>query len=63
MYLMFTLRLRQRRMTTRRGDLGAREDFRMAMKRQMGRSIENIRTLIPRFIIQERGLLLQALNN
>lgn len=51
---------RQRRMTTRRGDLGAREDFRSAMKRQMSRSPENIPNLITRFIIHEREAILSA---
>lgn len=48
-------------MTTRRGDLGAREDFRSAMKRQMSRSPENIQNLIVRFIIHEKESILQAL--
>ena len=51
---------RQRRMTTRRGDQGAREDFRTAMKRQMSRSPENVRELIMRFIVNERESLLRA---
>ncbi|XP_046648740.1 integrator complex subunit 10-like [Daphnia pulicaria] len=51
----------QRRMTTRRGDLGAREDFRSAMKRQMGRSPENIQNLMIRFMIRERENILQAM--
>lgn len=50
-------------MTTRRGDLGAREDFRSAMKRQMSRSPENILNLIIRFIINERDTILQAIKN
>jgi hypothetical protein len=48
-------------MTTRRGDLGAREDFRSAMKRQMGRSPENIQNLMIRFMIRERENILQAM--
>ncbi|KZS08021.1 Integrator 10 [Daphnia magna] len=51
----------QRRMTTRRGDLGAREDFRAAMKRQMSRSQENIHNLIVQFMIREREAILQAM--
>ena len=48
-------------MTTRRGDLGAREDFRSAMKRQMSRSPENIHNLSIRFIVRERESILQAM--
>lgn len=50
-------------MTTRRGDLGAREDFRSAMKRQMSRSPENIQNLIIRFMIQEKEAILQAIKS
>ncbi len=50
----------QRRMTTRWGDKGAREDFRSAMKRQMGRSHENVTDLVVRFVVQERDLIMQA---
>ena len=48
-------------MTTRRGDLGAREDFRTAMKRQMNRSRENIEDLIIRFLMQERDTLVSSI--
>lgn len=48
-------------MTTRRGDMGAREDFRTAMKRQMNRSSESIEELTIRFIIHERDAILQAM--
>lgn len=50
-------------MTTRRGGEGAREDFRLSLKRQMKRSQEDMQILIPRFILQERNFLLQALSN
>jgi integrator complex subunit 10 len=50
----------QRRMTTRWGDKGAREDFRSAMKRQTARNNENISDLVIRFMLQERDQIIQA---
>lgn len=49
-------------MTTRRGDQGAREDFRAAMKRQMSRSPENVRELIMRFILNEKESILRGIH-
>ncbi|KAJ9585375.1 hypothetical protein L9F63_002835 [Diploptera punctata] len=51
----------QRRISTRGADKGVKEDFKLAMKRQVARSIEPLDNLIIKFITTERELLLQAL--
>jgi len=51
----------QRRMTTRCVDKGAKEDFRSSMKRQLERHSENIHNTVVRFMVQEREMILQAL--
>ncbi|PSN56704.1 hypothetical protein C0J52_00031 [Blattella germanica] len=51
----------QRRISTRGADKGVKEDFKLAMKRQVARSIEPLDNLIIKFLTSERDLLLQAL--
>lgn len=51
----------QRRISTRGADKGVKEDFKLAMKRQVARSIEPLDNLIIKFLTAERDLLLQAL--
>ncbi|XP_069684038.1 integrator complex subunit 10 isoform X2 [Periplaneta americana] len=51
----------QRRISTRGTDKGVKEDFKMAMKRQVARSIEPLDNLIIKFLTSERDLLLQSL--
>lgn len=48
-------------MTTRRGDQGAKEDFRVAIKRQIGRnSMQTVDELVVNFICKERTSILMA---
>ncbi|XP_075219382.1 integrator complex subunit 10 isoform X2 [Lycorma delicatula] len=49
--------INQRRMSTRGVDKGAKEDFKMAMRRQTARWNENISSLVMRFITTEKDLL------
>jgi hypothetical protein len=51
----------QRRISTRGTDKGVKEDFKLAMKRQVARSIEPLDNLIIKFLTSERDLLLQSL--
>ncbi|CAB3374081.1 Hypothetical predicted protein [Cloeon dipterum] len=51
-----------RRMATRGVDKGAKEDFRLAMKRQVARSSENIQSLVQQFLINERAAVLQTVS-
>ncbi|XP_071448135.1 integrator complex subunit 10 isoform X2 [Hetaerina americana] len=51
----------QRRMSTRGVDKGAKEDFKMAMRRQVARSNEPLDALMIHFLTNEKDLLLQTL--
>lgn len=51
----------QRRISTRGTDKGVKEDFKLAMKRQVARSVEPLDNLIIKFLTSERDLLLQSL--
>ncbi|PNF20874.1 hypothetical protein B7P43_G11190 [Cryptotermes secundus] len=51
----------QRRISTRGADKGVKEDFKLAMKRQVARSLEPLDNLIIKFLTSERDLLLQSL--
>lgn len=51
----------QRRISTRGADKGVKEDFKLAMKRQVSRSMEPLDNLIIKFLTSERDLLLQSL--
>lgn len=51
----------QRRISTRGADKGVKEDFKLAMRRQVARSGEPLDQLIIKFLTSERELLLQSL--
>lgn len=53
--------LGQRRIGTRGADKGAREEIRLAIRRQIARSNEALDQLMVKFISQERGHILQSL--
>ncbi|XP_022184301.2 integrator complex subunit 10 [Nilaparvata lugens] len=55
--------LNQRRMSTRGVDKGAKEDFKMAMRRQTARINENIETLLIQFIVNEKDAIRHCLNS
>ncbi|XP_067014792.1 integrator complex subunit 10 [Anabrus simplex] len=57
-----TLSTSQRRISTRGADKGVKEDFKMAMRRQVARSSEPLDLLIIKFLSNERELLLQSLH-
>jgi integrator complex subunit 10 len=50
----------QHRISTRGADKGVKEDFKLAMKRRVARSIEPLDNLIIKFLTSERDLLLQS---
>ncbi|RZF44932.1 hypothetical protein LSTR_LSTR013122 [Laodelphax striatellus] len=55
--------LNQRRMSTRGVDKGAKEDFKMAMRRQTARINENIENLLIQFIVNEKEAIRHCLNS